>query len=155
MLELGLLWNFLDDDGLSHLLCHGPAEDPAIDKLPVSRRYTPLYVRGDARATECSGNFSKGFITGGTLSWLRATTPKSLSRIQCTAFWTAHRAETPLATSNHYSAIDIEASISRLMADIVSQMHKQQDSRLRDIEYLREKRRPDCHEGSDKLDRLW
>ena len=38
-----------------------------------------------------------------------------------------------LANSNHYPAIDISASISRLMVEIVSPEHRQLASRLRDI----------------------
>ena len=38
-----------------------------------------------------------------------------------------------LANSNHYPAIDVSASISRLMVEIVSPEHRQLASRLRDI----------------------
>lgn len=38
-----------------------------------------------------------------------------------------------LANANHFPAIDVSASISRLMADIVTDEHKELSSRLRDI----------------------
>ena len=38
-----------------------------------------------------------------------------------------------LANSNHYPAIDVSASISRLMNEIVSPEHRQLASRIRDI----------------------
>ena len=38
-----------------------------------------------------------------------------------------------LANSNHFPAIDISASISRLMTDIVSPEHRMLSSRIRDV----------------------
>ena len=38
-----------------------------------------------------------------------------------------------LAAANHYPAIDVGASVSRLMADIVSDEHRQMAGRVRDI----------------------
>ena len=44
-----------------------------------------------------------------------------------------------LANSNHYPAIDVSASISRLMTEIVSPEHRQLASRVRDILSIYEK----------------
>ena len=44
-----------------------------------------------------------------------------------------------LANSNHFPAIDIGASISRLMADIVSDEHKRLAARVRDVMGIYEK----------------
>ena len=44
-----------------------------------------------------------------------------------------------LANENHFPAIDINASISRLMVNIVSEQHRQVASRLRDILSIYEK----------------
>ena len=44
-----------------------------------------------------------------------------------------------LANSNHFPAIDVSASISRLMNDIVSKEHKAMASRLRDVMGVYEK----------------
>ena len=44
-----------------------------------------------------------------------------------------------LANSNHYPAIDVSASISRLMTEIVSDEHRNLASRIRDILSIYEK----------------
>ena len=44
-----------------------------------------------------------------------------------------------LAHANHYPAIDVSASISRLMVEIVSQEHRSLASRIRDIMSVYEK----------------
>ena len=44
-----------------------------------------------------------------------------------------------LANANHYPAIDVGASISRLMVEIVDEEHKRLASRLRDIMSVYEK----------------
>ena len=44
-----------------------------------------------------------------------------------------------LANGNHYPAIDVSASISRLMTEIVSDEHRQLASRIRDILSVYEK----------------
>ena len=44
-----------------------------------------------------------------------------------------------LANENHFPAIDINASISRLMVNIVDEQHRQVASRLRDILSIYEK----------------
>lgn len=44
-----------------------------------------------------------------------------------------------LANSNHFPAIDVGASISRLMTDIVSPEHRQMAARIRDVMGVYEK----------------
>ena len=44
-----------------------------------------------------------------------------------------------LANSNHFPAIDVSASISRLMVDIVPEEHRQLSARIRDVMGVYEK----------------
>ncbi len=58
----------------------------------------------------------------------------SPSRTRCAVFWMGTSCfPGGWANSNHFPAIDIGASISRLMADIVSDEHKRLAARVRDV----------------------
>ena len=100
----------------------------AVGEPPVARGYTPSIYAELPKLLERSGNFDKGSITGVYTVLVEGDDTNEhivLSRA--------------LANSNHYPAIDVSASISRLMTEIVSDEHRNLASRIRDILSIYEK----------------
>lgn len=112
----------------------------AIGEPPVSRGYTPSMYAEMPKLLERSGNFDRGSITGVYTVLVEGDDTNEPIADTVRGILDGHIVlSRTLANSNHYPAIDVSASISRLMTEIVSPEHRQLASRVRDIMSIYEK----------------
>lgn len=106
----------------------------AVGEPPVARGYTPSIYAEMPKLLERSGNFKNGSITGIYTVLVEGDDTNEPISDTVRGIVDGHIVLTrKLANGNHFPAIDINASISRLMVNIVSQEHNELASRLRDI----------------------
>lgn len=106
----------------------------ATGEPPVARGYTPSIYAEFPKLLERSGNFEKGSITGVYTVLVEGDDTNEPISDTVRGILDGHIVLTrKLANENHFPAIDINASISRLMSSIVSDEHKDTAARLRDI----------------------
>ena len=112
----------------------------AIGEPPVARGYTPSIYAELPKLLERSGNFDKGSITGVYTVLVEGDDTNEPIADTVRGILDGHIVlSRALANSNHYPAIDVSASISRLMNEIVSEEHRQLAFRIRDILSVYEK----------------
>lgn len=106
----------------------------AIGEPPVARGYTPSIYAEFPKLLERSGNFQQGSITGVYTVLVEGDDTNEPVADTVRGILDGHIVLTrKLANSNHFPAIDVSASISRLMTTIVSKEHKELASTFRDI----------------------
>ena len=106
----------------------------AIGEPPVARGYTPSIYAEFPKLLERSGNFERGSITGVYTVLVEGDDTNEPVADTVRGILDGHIVlSRKLANSNHFPAIEISASISRLMTAIVSEEHKDLASRFRDI----------------------
>ncbi|MDD3142305.1 MAG: flagellar protein export ATPase FliI [Lachnospiraceae bacterium] len=112
----------------------------AIGEPPVARGYTPSIYAEFPKLLERSGKFEQGSITGVYTVLVEGDDTNEPVADTVRGILDGHIVLTrKLANENHFPAIDINASISRLMTNIVSTRHKELASKIRDILSVYEK----------------
>ena len=112
----------------------------AIGEPPVSRGYTPSIYAELPKLLERSGNFQRGSITGVYTVLVEGDDTNEPIADTVRGILDGHIVlSRKLAISSHFPAIDVSASISRLMTDIVSPEHKKLAAQIRDVLAVYEK----------------
>ena len=106
----------------------------AVGEPPIARGYTPSIYAELPKLLERSGNFEGGSITGVYTVLVEGDDTNEPIADTVRGILDGHIVLTrKLANANHFPAIDVNASISRLMTAIVSEQHRKLASQLRDI----------------------
>ena len=112
----------------------------AIGEPPVARGYTPSMYAEMPKLLERSGNFEKGSITGVYTVLVEGDDTNEPIADTVRGILDGHIVlSRQLANANHFPAIDVGASISRLMVEIVSPEHRQLAGKLRNVMGVYEK----------------
>ncbi len=106
----------------------------SVGEPPVARGYPPSIYAELPKLLERSGNFEKGSITGVYTVLVEGDDTNEPIADTVRGILDGHIVlSRQLANAGHFPAIDVGASISRLMQELISDEHKQLAARIRDI----------------------
>ncbi|MGL5434615.1 MAG: FliI/YscN family ATPase [Lachnospiraceae bacterium] len=106
----------------------------AIGEPPIARGYTPSIYAEFPKLLERSGNFNQGSITGVYTVLVEGDDTNEPIADTVRGILDGHIVlSRQLAHENHFPAIDIGASISRLMTGLVADEHRNLASRFRNM----------------------
>ena len=106
----------------------------ATGEPPVARGYTPSIYSLLPKLLERSGNFKNGSITGIYTVLVEGDDVNEPISDTVRGIIDGHIVlSRNIAMRNHYPAIDIQASISRIMTEIVDNGHRETASKLRNL----------------------
>ena len=112
----------------------------AVGEPPVARGYTPSIYAELPKLLERSGNFERGSITGVYTVLVEGDDTNEPIADTVRGILDGHIVlSRKLANANHFPAIDVSASISRLMVEIVPKEHNRLAGELRNILSVYEK----------------
>ncbi len=106
----------------------------SVGESPIARGYTPSIYSALPKLLERAGNTQKGSITGLYTVLVEGDDSNEPISDTVRGIIDGHiMLSRKIAMKNHYPAIDILSSISRLMSDIASDNHKQIASKIRQL----------------------
>lgn len=106
----------------------------SIGESPIARGYTPSIYSALPKLLERAGNTKNGSITGLYTVLVEGDDSNEPISDTVRGIIDGHiMLSRKIAMKNHYPAIDILSSISRLMSDIVSDQHRQVASKIRQL----------------------